>query len=374
MLCGDSFTSSSLDPLLCNIAQSNHADRLPNAQPDAGGDTPVKPLDAVLAVNVLEGPAHIHVLGAVGVLLLALHLDADNLDGLVPSGETAADGGRADLLDDAELLAALLVGHLADTVFGDAGQAEAGAPVGDLAHGDGVDAPVDALDALGAVDVHERLHGARGLDPGRRHLVLCDFHRLHAGAETHCCVGLGETTDHSSADSADERRGAGGAGVVLGFGGDEEEDGALARGFDPCPGNETLVDCEGFVSVAGVWSCGQDKEQSMRGDDWERLTAKDTATAPDAGNGACHAVGAVCCHGSLDDFQRLSCTLAPGFHFARLSHLTYLAKRGDLEQVQASAHCDIVSTCLFEWTHRRRVKHACYVVESPLQAYRRTTP
>jgi len=54
---------------------------------------------------------------------------------------------------------------------------------------------------------------------------------------------LGEAADHAAGDAGAEGVGAPGAGVEFGFGGDEEEDGAFGGGFDPGPGDETLVDC-----------------------------------------------------------------------------------------------------------------------------------
>lgn len=148
-----------------HIAQSHHADRLPDTETDARRHTAVQALHAVLRVNVLGRLADRQVLGTIGVLLLRLHLHADDLDGLVPRTEPAAERRRCDLLHDRELLAALLARDLADARLGDARQTEARPPVGDLAHGDGVDALVDAADALPAPDVHERLHGARRLRP-----------------------------------------------------------------------------------------------------------------------------------------------------------------------------------------------------------------
>jgi len=295
--------------LFRDVSEGNHADGLPDTQTDTGSDTTVETLHAVLRVDVLEGLADSHVLGTVGVLLLALHLDTDDLDRLVPSRETTTKGGSKDLLGSTKLLAVLLAGGLADTGLGDTGQTEAGAPVGDLADGDGVDALVDTADTLGTVNVHESLHGAWGLDASRRHLVLGDLNRLHAGAETHGSVGLGETTDHTTGDARNEVVGAGVAGVELGLGCDEEEDGALGGSFDPSPGDETLVDCARILSVAVAYGLGDC-----------RLTAKDTTTAPDATDGSSHAVGTVSGHGRLYDFQGLT-------------------QGRDLEEVQASAHC-----------------------------------
>lgn len=72
--------------------------------------------------------------------------------------------------------------------------------------------------------------------------MLGDLDRLHAGAEAHGGVGLGDTSGDTTGDTSEELAGAGVASVVLGLGCDEEEDGALGGGFNPSPGNETLVD------------------------------------------------------------------------------------------------------------------------------------
>ena len=71
--------------------------------------------------------------------------------------------------------------------------------------------------------------------------MLRDLDRLHASTETHCRVGLCNTTSHATADATHEVAGPERLGVVFGFGGDEKEDGAFGGGFDPGPGNETLV-------------------------------------------------------------------------------------------------------------------------------------
>jgi hypothetical protein len=72
--------------------------------------------------------------------------------------------------------------------------------------------------------------------------VLGDLDRLHAGAETHGGIGLGDTTGHTTNDATTELGGAKAASIELGLGGDEEQDRALGGGFNPGPGNETLVD------------------------------------------------------------------------------------------------------------------------------------
>lgn len=91
--------------------------------------------------------------------------------------------------------------------------------------------------------------------------MLCDFHGFHARAEAHGGVCLSDAAGHAARDAPDEVGGSEGFGVVFGFGGDEEEDGALSRGFDPGPGDKALVVYShhairfGFPIDEGVWSC-----------------------------------------------------------------------------------------------------------------------
>jgi hypothetical protein len=244
-----------------HITERNHADRLPNAKTDSRSNATVQTLDTVLAVDVIERLSNCQVLGAIGVYRLGLHLDTDNLDGLVPCGKTTTKRGGGDFLPNTELLAALLAHHFADTRLGDTRETEARAPVGDLAHGDGVDTAVDTADALRAIDCHESLHGAGGLHAAGCHLVLCDLHRLHARAEAHGGICLRKTANHAARDTRHEVVRAGGLGVVFGFRSDEEEDGALGGGFDPGPWDETLVDCSLRVSYhdpnAGLTTSGK---------------------------------------------------------------------------------------------------------------------
>ena len=263
-----SLASGLFDHLLGDITQSNHANSLPNAQSNARSNTTVETLETVLRVDISEGAADGHLLRPVGVVLLALHLDTHDLDRLVPGGQSTTERTRGDLLDRAEFLPVLLAGELADLALGNTRQSEARAPVGDLAHRDGVDALVDTLDTFGAVDLHERLHRARWLAAGQRFLVFRDLDCFHAGAETHGCVGLSQATDHTAGNTADEVVGSRNACVVLGFGGYEEQDCAFRRGFDPGPRDQSLVDCAGQIAVL-------EENEYVR-------TAKDTTTAPDA--------------------------------------------------------------------------------------------
>lgn len=133
-------------------------------------------------------------------------------------------------------------------------QTEPRTPVCDLSDSNGVDTLVDSLDSLAAVDVHESGHGAGSFAAGLNGLVLGHFDGLHASAEAHGRVRLRETTGHAADDATAEVVGAEALCVELGFGSDEEEDGALGGGFDPGPGDETLVDCfqamSAFMSVA----------------------------------------------------------------------------------------------------------------------------
>jgi hypothetical protein len=229
-----------------HITQSNHADRLPNAKTNARSNATVQALHTVVSIDVSRRLTDGQVLRTVRVHGLALHLDADDLDGLVPRGQTTTKRRREDLLHDAELLALLFARDPADACFSNTRETETRAPVGDLADRNGVDTLVDTANAFLAPDLHEGLHSARRLHAGRRDFVFCDLHRLHARAETHSRVGLGKTTDHTARDTRDEVVGAEGLGVELGLGGDEEEDSTLGGGFNPGPGNETLVDCGHF--------------------------------------------------------------------------------------------------------------------------------
>lgn len=71
--------------------------------------------------------------------------------------------------------------------------------------------------------------------------MFCDLDGLHASAEAHGGVCLGNTSGHAAGDTADEIIGSEGFGVKFSFGGYEEKNGAFCGGFDPGPGNETLV-------------------------------------------------------------------------------------------------------------------------------------
>lgn len=224
-----------------HVTKSHHADGLPDTETDTGSYTTVETADAVVVVDVAEGLADGQVLRAVGVGGLALHLDTDNLDGLVPGGETTTETGCQDLFKGRQLSAFLLVSDLADSRLSQTRETEAGTPVGGLADSNSVDTTVDTADALLAVDIHEGREGAGRLSASGGHLVLGDFDRLHAGTETHGSVGLSDTTSHTTADTGDEVVGTEGAGLVLGLGGDEQENRTLGGCLNPGPRNESLI-------------------------------------------------------------------------------------------------------------------------------------
>ena len=228
-----------------HITHSHHADCLPYPQSDTRRDTTIQTLETIGLVDVPGRVTDRHLLGPVGILLLALRLDADDLYRLVPGGEPTTHSRSHDLLHSAKLIFLALARKTADTLLSQTGQPKSKAPVRHLPDSNSVDALVDSTDALGAVDIHESRKGALGLGAGSSQLVLRDLDRLHAGTEAHSGVSLSRTTrdtpDHASA----KLRRTGDTGIVLGFRGDEEQHGSFGRGFDPGPGDETLVDCCG---------------------------------------------------------------------------------------------------------------------------------
>lgn len=234
-----------------HITERNHADRLPNTKRNTRRNTTIEPFDAVLRVHVLRSRAHSQLLRPVRVLGLALHLDTDNLDRLIPRTETTTECAGQNLLTNTKLLTTILARELPNPVLGDPTQSESRSPVRDLPHSDRIHTLVDPANALGTVNPHERRNRAGRLHAGRRDLMLGDLDRLHAGAEAHGGVGLRKPASHAAADAGNEVGCAERLGVVFGFGGDKEEDGAFGRGFDPSPGDEALVDWREEKKLAG---------------------------------------------------------------------------------------------------------------------------
>ena len=118
MLRSNLVASNVLNHLLGHVAERNHAHGLPHTQTDTRHHTAVQALEAGLAVDVPESVADGHLLGPVGVILFALHLDTHDFDGLVPGGETSTERRGEDLFGYAELdRGVFLVGDFADTGF-----------------------------------------------------------------------------------------------------------------------------------------------------------------------------------------------------------------------------------------------------------------
>jgi len=144
-------------------------------------------------------------------------------------------------------LAILFASHLADSRLRQARQTKARAPVRSLADGDCIDTPVDTADAFLTVDIHECRPRARRLHTLRGHLVLGDLDRLHASAEAHGSVSLGNTASHASGDTSNEVGCAKSLCDILRLRRDKEEDGTLGGSLNPGPRNETLVVCPAML-------------------------------------------------------------------------------------------------------------------------------
>jgi len=142
VLSGNLLSSHLLDSVFCDITKSDHTgsfvserpdkgakgndspDGLPDTQSNTGSNTSVKTLHTVLAVDVLGCRGHSHLLRPVGVLRLTLHLNANDLDRLVPSGETTTDSRCQDLLWHRKLLAFRLASQRSNTVLSHTRQSE----------------------------------------------------------------------------------------------------------------------------------------------------------------------------------------------------------------------------------------------------------
>lgn len=229
--------------LYSHVAKGNHTDGLPDAKTDSGCDTTVQALDAVVGVDVPEGVADSHLLWTVRIVLLALHLDSDDLDRLVPGAKTTTDTSGCNLLPRSQCVLAALAGSRANPALGQTAETETRTPVGHLSDGDSVDSLVDTTNTFLAVDIHEGCESGLGLDAAGGQLVLGDLNGLHAGAEAHGGIRLGNTTSHTTDDTTTELGSTKSSSVVLSFGRDEEQDGTLGRGFNPSPREEALVDC-----------------------------------------------------------------------------------------------------------------------------------
>lgn len=266
MLSSNSLPRHLLHRLLRDIPQSNHTHRLPNPQSNPRRNTPVQSFDTILLVNVRESVADGHLRRTVRVDGFGLHFHAHDFDGLVPGRETSSESGGEDSFWGGEFLSFGFTVEGADAVFTrrqsdvsrelssgvpkrkrmlysrNTTQPKPRPPISNLPHSNRINSLINPSNSLGAIDPHERRKRARRFDSRFHSLVLRDLHRLHARAESHGRVGLCETARHATADARDKVAGAEGFGVEFSFRGDEEEDGAFGRGFDPGPGDESLVD------------------------------------------------------------------------------------------------------------------------------------
>lgn len=289
-----------------HVTKSHHANRLPETQPSSRNHTTVQALQPVVLVNVLGSGGDRHLLWSVGVFRLALHLDPNHLDRLIPGTQTSSDSTREDLLPGIQLDIVSLPTDFANGLLRQTRQSKARTPVRHLANGNRVHTPVDAAYALLAVDLHERGHRAGRLDARRCQLGLGDLDGLHAGAEAHGGVRLRDTTEDTAGNPRRKVAGAESAGVVFTLGSNEKEDGALGRSFDPGPGDQALVDCSPTpvrqLRVASAGPCGTDGRVLGR----EELTPKNTTAAPDCRQRASEAYRSVCRHRRLRDLERLA--------------------------------------------------------------------
>lgn len=263
MLRCDSFTSQLLDSFLSptklgdqhlprrtfymeiqrysHVTQRYHTNGLPNAQANPRCNAPVEPLQPITRVDISRRVSHGHLLRSVGIVFLALHLHADNLNRLVPCAQSTAQPTCQYLLHTPQFLAILFPCHVSDPRFRQPAQSEPTSPVRRLPNGHGIDSLVDPLDPFLAIDIHEGGPGAGRCDSLGGDLVFCYFHGFHAGAEAHSGIGLGDTTGHAAGYATNEVIRAKGFSVVFCFGGNEEEDGAFGGGLDPGPWDEALV-------------------------------------------------------------------------------------------------------------------------------------
>ena len=243
MKIGEEVWKVKVNTINLHVTKSHHADGLPDTQAHTRRHATVKTLHTAGVVDVLEGLANSQVLRAVGIILLALHLNPNHLNRLVPRGKTTTQTGCQDLLPRSKLLTVVLASDFADGRLRQTGETEAGTPVGGLTNSNSVDTTVDTADAFPTVDIREGLEGAGRLRAFSSHLVLGDFNRLHAGTETHRSVRLSDTTGHTSGDTSEEVGSAKNLGTVFRLGRDEEEDSALGGSLNPGPRNETLIIC-----------------------------------------------------------------------------------------------------------------------------------
>ena len=250
-----------------HVTESNHADGLPYSETDSRRHAAIKAHDTILGVDVLECLADGKVLGTVWIFRLALHLDPNDFDGLIPRTETTSQAASQNLLERSQFLSILFAGHFSNRRLRKSRQSKPRTPIGRLADGYRVDALVDAANSFPAIDVHKGLKSAGRFDTRGGQLVLSNLDRFHASAESHGGVSLRNTTDHPSADSAHKIRRAHVLCIVFRLRGHKEQDRPFCRSFNPGPGNQALI----------VWYsiC-----QSVCLFHWEHLSNRQPSTPP----------------------------------------------------------------------------------------------
>ena len=146
---------------------------------------------------------------------------------MIPSTHSPSYSTRDNLLKPRQLLPLLFPRRPPYPRLRQPTRPEPASPICRLPYRHRIHPPIDPAYPLFPPNIHKRLPRTWRLDPLGCDLVFCDFDGLHAGAEAHCGVGLGNAAGHAAGDAADEIGGPEGFGVEFGFGGDEEEDGAF---------------------------------------------------------------------------------------------------------------------------------------------------
>lgn len=233
------------------VGKADHANRLPDAEEDPWCDTSVETLDAVLLVDVSKRVADGQLFGTIASgsgLGHALHFDADDLDGLIPGGQSTADTGARNALSGVQLVLFGFAREASDRALGETREAHSGSPVGALSNRDGVDTLVDPFQSFSSVDVAKHSPRRWRLDSGFRLLVPRDLGRLHARTESHGSIRLCDTARHASEQTSGSRRKSGILGYLFNFSCGEKQHSSLGRRFDPSPWNQSLVEAENTSS------------------------------------------------------------------------------------------------------------------------------
>lgn len=192
------------DCFLCHVAQADHAHCLPNTQSYSRRDASVQALEPTGLIDILHGGPGGQVLWSVGIHCFRLHFDSHHLNGLVPRRESSANGRCQDLFVRIERFSVSFICNLSYRVLCESRQPEPRPPVGALANGYGIHPLVDPPDAFLAENVGKHLKCSWRFQASCCFLGPGDFDGLHARAESHRQVSLGQSAHDSSADSGDK--------------------------------------------------------------------------------------------------------------------------------------------------------------------------